>query len=137
MKRPSWKKTVITALALCLAGVTINGPGGAWAAGNPSVNVGELGTIGIILNGSGSGNAFAASPETTPNLIALLFVAAALLGVALLPNPYQGKGEKKPGMIAEKRANIRKTRRNRPRRSGPRLATLDEALPLISPISMR
>jgi hypothetical protein len=120
-------------LALCLTGVGINGPGGARAASRPTVQTGGLG---IIFNGV-NGNAFAAGPETTPNLFAVLFVAAAFLGVAFIPNPYREKREKKPGAIAEKLANFRKKRKNRPNRSGPGMITLDKTLPLISPLSMR
>jgi hypothetical protein len=135
MKRQGWKKISMIALALCLWGVSMNGHGDAWAASNPALEVDEFGYIGIILNGvKGSGNG--ASPETIPNLLAILIVAASLLGVALVPNPYQEKREKKlkpkPGPFA----NCRKGR-NSPHRNTPRLTAIDNTLSATSPLSLR
>jgi hypothetical protein len=118
------------ALAMLLGGVSMNGHGNAWAAGNLSLHVDEWGSVGIISNESG--NPFTTRPETLPNLVALLIVGVSLLGVALLPDPYREKREKAPVEKTEIPANCGK-KINSPRRGTPRLTGMSKSLSPISP----
>jgi hypothetical protein len=132
MKTLKWKGMAMVALALCLGSMSMNGHGGAWAAGNPSLHVDEWGSVGILLNGNG--NPFTTRPETLPNLLALVIVGVSLLGAALLPDPYREKREKTPEGKTETFANCRE-KRNSPRHGKTRLTGINKTLSATTPLS--
>jgi hypothetical protein len=151
MKRYGWKKTTATLLtgAMVCTGLRMGEFNSAFAAnqdgnrtvaatnGNSHAMV-ESGVLKNVLTTMLSReNEINAGSEAIPQLFHVFFIAAGLLGIALIPRPYQWKREKKLKIEVEKIAPSRKSERKTMRRATPHLTVIDTTLSSLSPLSMR
>jgi hypothetical protein len=135
MKRLKWRRLIaMTATAVVVGGVCMGGPGALFAKGltseenqgiaaavdvnlaadHSSLRFSELGALGRVFNEAMENkNSFGidGSSETIPGLLTLFILAAGLLGIALMPRPYQWKHENMRRIKAQTLKDFRNSKR--------------------------